>query len=238
MKSIAFVVLLAIVLCGCSNPKDTVIPSQLDKMESIKPAIEKLTPEEKQLFTSYLVRHTVGAAMGGLFGIKADPIPDGMTIGKAIDEQREYVNKENAKEAAEKELKARVEAEQKAKQEEFAKLISVAVTAKKNRDGDYGQRFVSFDVAYENKGDKDIAGIKGILRIADMFGDKVLSINWGFDSGVGAHKTFVEKGSGLKVNQFMDEHMKLWNTEYEKLKFSFIVSKIVFKDGSSMEMPE
>ena len=230
--------LLALLLVGCSNPRDAVIPKDIGQMEAIKSSIEKLSQEEKELFAAYMVRHTIGSAMGGLFGIKADPVPEGMTIGKAISEQKEFVAKEKAKEKEKQELKARVEAERRAKQEEFSKLLSVAVLNKRNDRGEYDQRFVTFDIAFENKGENDIAGVKGKLKIMDMFGDKVLNLNWAFDQGVTSHKTYVEKGSGLKINQFMDDHMKLWNADYEKLKFQFDVSKIVFKDGTTMDAPD
>lgn len=237
MRNLTLSALLTLTLWGCSKPQDTIIPTQIDKIDTIKSSVEKLSQEERELFTSYVLRHTMGAAMGGIFGIKADPIPDGVTIGKAITEQREYVAKEKAKEVTERELKARLEAERKIKQEEFGKLFSVVVLNKKNDHGDY-ERFVTFDMAFENKSDKDIAGIKGILKIMDMFGDKVLNMNWGFDHGVAAHQTYVEKGSGLKINRFMDDHMKIWNADYDKLKFSFEVSKIVFKDGTTIDAPE
>ncbi|MFZ6843587.1 hypothetical protein [Undibacterium sp. RuTC16W] len=86
-----FVLIFVIALGACSKPTDTVVPTSIDKMESIKPQIEKLTSEEKELFAKYVVRHTMGSAMGGMFGIKADPIPEGITIGKAIDEERKFL---------------------------------------------------------------------------------------------------------------------------------------------------
>lgn len=85
MKVSVFIVIFSVLLVGCSNPKDTVIP-QLDKLKNIKPAIEKLTPEDKQLLSDYLVRHTIEAAMRG---VKTDPIPNGITIAKAIAEEQE-----------------------------------------------------------------------------------------------------------------------------------------------------
>jgi hypothetical protein len=46
-----------------------------------------------------------GAAVGGLTGDKAGPIPEDMTIGKAIEEQRKYIAQEQVKEPEEKALK-------------------------------------------------------------------------------------------------------------------------------------
>jgi hypothetical protein len=74
-----FVLLFVIVLGACSKPIDTIVPTAIDKMESIKPQIEKLTPEEKDLFLSYLADHNT--------------IPEGLTIGKAIDEERGIIKK-------------------------------------------------------------------------------------------------------------------------------------------------
>lgn len=77
-----FVLIFVIVLGACSKPTDTVVPTSIDKMESIKPKLEKLTPEEKDLFRSYLSDHNT--------------IPEGLTIGEAIDEERNYLKKKES----------------------------------------------------------------------------------------------------------------------------------------------
>jgi hypothetical protein len=91
---IFFVLAFVVALSACSKPTDTVVPTSLDKIGSIKPQIEKLTPGQQKLFGQYVLRHTIGSAMGGAFGIKAEPIPEGITIGKAIDQEQEYLKKE------------------------------------------------------------------------------------------------------------------------------------------------
>ena len=79
------------------------MPVDISKWSNtVKPALQKLTPEEKVLFTGYARRHTIVAAEVGLYGDKADPIPEDMTIGKAIAEQRNYIAREQAKESKEK----------------------------------------------------------------------------------------------------------------------------------------
>lgn len=42
-------VALTFLIMGCSGPKDTPLPKELDKLETIKPAIEKLSQEDKDL---------------------------------------------------------------------------------------------------------------------------------------------------------------------------------------------
>lgn len=237
MKNLLLLILV-VLLSACSNPKDTIVPTTLEKLESIKPQIEKLTSEERELFQKYLVRHTLGAAMGGLFGVKSEPIPDGMTIGKAIDEQRDLVAITQKKEAEAKALKEKIEAERKAQQDEIAKLVSVVLVGKKNVMQEYGRRFVKLELAFENKSDKDIAGVKGVLRIADIFGDKIINIRWSNDRGVDSMKKMVERDSGLDINQFMPEHMKLWNSDFDKLKSNFEVSTVIYKDGTKIDVPQ
>ena len=88
----------ALLLVACGDPHDTKIPDDISKWStSVKPALQKLTPDEQALFTQYVRRHTT-AATGELVADQAVPIPEGMTLGKAIEEQRSYLVREQAKE--------------------------------------------------------------------------------------------------------------------------------------------
>ena len=99
----------ALLLVACSDPHDTKVPNDISKWSgTVKPALQKLKPEEKVLFSQYAIRHMVGA-VGGVIGDKADPIPEGMTIGKAIEEQRNYIAQEQVKESEKKALKDKTE---------------------------------------------------------------------------------------------------------------------------------
>ncbi|NUF52232.1 hypothetical protein HUN16_07685, partial [Acinetobacter seifertii] len=51
---------IALTLIGCSNPKSTQIPTDPDKWEELKPAVDKLNEEDKKLLTQYLVRKGMG----------------------------------------------------------------------------------------------------------------------------------------------------------------------------------
>lgn len=86
-----------LLLVACDDPHDTKVPADISKWSSsVKPSLQKLTPEEQALFTQYVRRHTVMADEVGLHGDTADPIPEGMTLGKAIEEQRSYITKQQA----------------------------------------------------------------------------------------------------------------------------------------------
>ncbi len=75
---------------------NTKLPQDLSKMESIKPSVDKLGPEDKELFGAYIMRHLVASSQG------ASPIPAGMTIGKCIQDQKAYVQEHGSEEAARK----------------------------------------------------------------------------------------------------------------------------------------
>jgi hypothetical protein len=90
----------ALLLVACGDPHDTKVPADISKWrDTVKPALQKLTPDEQALFAQYVRRHTIVAGEVGLFGDKADPIPEDMTIGKAIEEQRNYIALQQAKES-------------------------------------------------------------------------------------------------------------------------------------------
>jgi hypothetical protein len=100
----------ALLLVACSDPHDTRVPADISKWSTtVKRSLQKLTPEEQGLFTQYVRRHTIVAAEVGLYGDKADPIPEDMTIGKAIAEQRNYIARQQAKESKEKTRKDKTE---------------------------------------------------------------------------------------------------------------------------------
>jgi hypothetical protein len=93
----------ALLLVACGDPHDTKVSADISKWrDTVKPSLQKLTPDEQALFAQYVRRHEIVAGEVGLYGDKADPIPEGMTIGKAIADQRNYIALQQAKESKEK----------------------------------------------------------------------------------------------------------------------------------------
>lgn len=215
-----------VIFVGCSDPKSYEVSKLTD--EQRKELGQKLTAEEGQKLAEWMMRNAMSD--------KEPPI--GTTIAMALKQQDEWVAKQKEEEAKAEELRKRVEAERKIKIEEFSKLLSVALVSKKNRVGEFGQRWVGLELAYENKSDKGIQGIKGVLKLMDIFGDKILNVSWSYDGGVPAKQNIVERKKGVDINQFDDSDMRLWNTDFDKLKSAFEVSTIIFKDGSRIESPE
>jgi len=215
-----------IFLVGCSDPKSYEATKLTEDQR--KELGQKLTADEGKKLAGWMMRHALG---------RNEP-PVGTTVAQALKEQDEWLAKQKEEAAKADELRKKVEAERKAKQEEFAKLLSAVLITKRNKEGEYSRRFIALEIAYENKSDKDILGVKGILKITDIFGDKILNIRWSYDGGVLAKQTAIEKKAGVDVNQFKDSDMKLWNTEFDKLKSTFEISTIIFKDGTTVSAPE
>lgn len=93
-----------------------------------------------------------------------------------------------------------------------------------------------FDVT--NNSDKAIKGIEGTLTVNDLFGKEILTINCDFvGTIIQPQETHTVSELSLECNEFMDEHMKFYDTEYKDLQFVYNISSIVYEDGSTV-VPE
>jgi hypothetical protein len=215
-------------LAGCRDVRDVELAKITEEQRTSLD--KKLNGEETRLLIGYTMRQGLSQAFGG------KGAPEGVTVRQAINSQRDFLEKQKQEEAKAEELKKKVDAERKAKQEEFARLLSAALVTKRNVDAEYGQMFVTVEIAFENKTDRDMQGVKGVLKIADIFGDTINNVRFSYDQGVPAGKTSTYKGQ-IEINKFMDRDMKLWNTDFDKLKTSFEISTIIYKDGTKVESP-
>lgn len=239
------ILLCSIVLAACSGPMDTPLPRDLDKMESIKPAMEKLTSEERELATGYIVRHTIGAKLGGLFGGKEGPeIPEGMTIGKAIEEQRKFKADAATEEAKQQALKAKLQAEREAAMKPMREAITVTLVSKKIiTEHGYGgivmDENLKVTFGYKNNTDKDIAGVKGHVSVKDLFGDEISGFLISNDNTIKAGQTATWTGSrSVKFSLGNNKDRKLAELGDDKFKVVWDPQMIVFKDGTKLAVPD
>jgi len=221
--------MVALTLTGCKNVRDI----ELSKLTPEQSAAldKKLNGEEMRLLIAYRMRTGMSAAFGG------SGAPYGMTVRQAIEEERKWGENQKLEEAKADALKQKVDAERKAKQQEFSQLLSAALVNKKNVEGEYAQQSVALEIAFENKTDKDIQGVKGVLKLSDIFDDTIAKIRVSYDGGINARKVATYKG-GVEINKFMEKDMKLWNTDFDKLKAQFETSTVIFRDGTKIEAPE
>ena len=122
--------------------------------------------------------------------------------------------------------------------------VFVTVTDKANLPEDWDEgRFsdrVLFTFQIENIGEQEIKGIQGILSIEDLFGKEILSMDCDFTGErIPAGGSVTVTGMGMDINQFMDEHIKLYQEDFSDLQFEYTINKVVFSDNpTSPEAPE
>ena len=245
MRSLIVTIIMAVSIAGCSGPKETPLPRELDKMESIKPAIEKLTEEERGLVAGYIMRHTLAAKLGDLFGKAPGPgIPEGMTIGKAIEEQRGFAAKAATEAVEQKALKEKLAAERAAAMKPMQEAITVTLVSKKIKP-EYGASGMLLDehmvvvFGYKNNTAKDISGVKGMITVKDMFGDELSAFAVSNDTTIKAGESITWTGGrSVKYSLGHNKDRKLAELDDDKYKVLWEPKMVVFKDGTKLTAPE
>lgn len=221
---------VVLVLSACQNPHNAELPTDLTKIDqSTKDQLQKLTPDEREKVAKYAVRHTL---TGGA-------IPEGTTVVKAIDEQNAFELAQAKKEAEAAALKASVE---KQMAEETAKLngaVQVALISKTFVPSSVERRQyrdeIDMKIAFSNKTDKAVAGVKGTMVFKDLFGDVIKRVRVSMTDEIKPNDVYIWDGV-LDYNQFEDKDQKLAFEPTEKLKFEFEPDTIVFADGSQLSL--
>lgn len=239
------ILLCSIVIAACSGPKDTPLPRELDKMDTIKPAMEKLTAEERELAAGYIMRHTIGAKLGGLFGGKEGPgIPEGMTIGKAIEEQRKFKADAAIEEAKQQALKAKLQAEREAAQKQMREAVTVTLVSKKlavehGYSGIVTDENLQVVFGYKNNTDKEVAGVKGYVSVKDLFGEEISGFLISNDTTIPAGQSTTWTGSrSVRFSLGKNKDRKLAELGDDKYSVVWEPEMIVFKDGTKLTAPK
>jgi hypothetical protein len=234
------VALVCLALSACSNPKDATVPQDVSKMQSLKPALEKHTPEERDLAAGYIARHTVGAAMIG----NSPSIPAGETLGQAIEEQRKFVAEQKAEEQRQAALKAALQAKRDAATKAMRDAVTVTLVSKKIKP-EYGYSGILMDTnlditfGYKNNTTKDIAGVKGLISIRDLFGDKISDFLVSNDDTIPAGKSITWSGSrSVQYASSDNKDRKLAELDDSKYKVVWEPRMIVFSDGTKLTLPD
>jgi hypothetical protein len=237
--------LAALLIAACGGPKDTPLPRDLEKLESIKPAMEKLSPEERELAVGYIMRHTIGAKLGGLFGGKEAPgIPEGMTLGKAIEEQRKFKADVALEEAKQKALKEKLQAEKEAVLKPMREAVTVTLVSKKlaserGYSGILMDEKLEVTFGYKNNTSKDISGVKGRVSVKDLFGDELSAFQISNDGTIKAGKTSTWTGSrSVRFSMGNNQDRKLAELADDKFKVEWEPQVIVFTDGTKLSVPD
>ncbi len=221
---ILFPVLIFVV--GCSNALSYGVANLTDEQRII--LRQELTTDQLQKLDDWITRNTSGGQR----------IPAAVTVRQALRDQAEWLSKQKIVEAKAAEVRKQAEAERAVRLKEFSAMLPVALVSKKNKVQVDEGRFVALEIAYENKTDKDIQRVDGVLRFTDIYGNTVIDIGRSFDHGIPARQTVVDHDAGVFINPLMEPQVNLWNTDFDKLKLTFEAKTILFKDGTKASAPE
>ena len=114
-------------------------------------------------------------------------------------------------------------------------IITVDLLKKKYAKQDY-QDYIFLEVRFNVIGlDKPARAIKGVLIFEDLFGEAKLLLRWTIDDPVSPGDTKEISGSGFEYNMFNDSHKWVRNTALQDMKASFMVTNILYQDGTTRD---
>lgn len=242
MKLVFSAALLCLTLAACSSAKDTPLPQDLSQLASIKPQVDKLTQEERELVADYVVRHALTSALQGGKDMGSG-VPAGTTLGDAIEDQRKFAAEQKLEADRQAKLQAELEARRAAALKQMRDAVTVTLVSKTLRqERGYGgivmDEHLVVTFGLKNNGTKDIAGVKGMLNVKDMFGDEVSGFNIVFDQGVAVGESATWGGSrSVQFSLTGDEDRKVAGLEDGKFTLEWKPKQIIFADGQTLEMP-
>ncbi len=224
-KKIIFIVIIIILVIGCIIGAKFILENSIKDTEytgtetTQKVEQSKLTEEEKDLYKNAIARNDT-------------TLLNNKTIETIIAEEKE---RETEEQRQLEEKRAKEEAEK----QELANAVTLNVYNKnviyKDTSAWRFSDFVELKMNCKNNTDKDIIAVKGVIKISDLFDNPILDITLLYDKGTIPAKGEVDINDiGLEVNQFMDSHIKIRDTEFSKLKFTFETNSVAFSDGTTI----
>ena len=246
MRIIATAIVLAGALTACSDPRNTLLPQDVSKLATMQPTLEKLSVEDRQLLSGYIVRETIDAKFGGILGgTKIPGIPEGMTVGKAIELQRNFQADQTIEEAKQLALKDRLRAEREVAEKAMREAVTVTLVSKslKEEGGASGMVLdekIEVVFGYKNNSTKDIAGVKGRISVRDLFGDELSAFQVSNDESIKSGASITWTG-GRSIRYAMgssNKDMKLTELGDGKYTTQWNPQVIIFADGTKLTLPE
>ena len=118
------------------------------------------------------------------------------------------------------------------------RTVTVTCIGKKNSPKDtdnwqFSDRVI-LTFKLQNDCDTPVKGVEGTLLINDLFGKKILELNCDFTGNtIPAHSSITVDDLGLDINEFMDSHTKLYNTDFSDLEFVYNINNIVYSNDAT-----
>ena len=160
----------------------------------------------------------------------------------AVSESADLQAENEALKAENEELKEKLAEYEKAEQEQKENTtvqegdVTVQLTGKTESTDYFRRRFINYVFTVKNNAEKSIKGIQGTAVFKDLFGEEILKMKCDFVGNTiepGAEITISDLS--MECNEFMDDHMKLYNTALDDLQFEYQLTSIVFTDGTTKQ---
>lgn len=246
MPRLSILIIIALMMISCSNPKDIIFgPEPLKQIAEQGDKFKKLSEEDRTLLAGYLTIIELGKA----FGAESKPVT-GRTVGEVLIDARAWKEKVVASEAETKKqnaeaeiLKNKILNERKAMASKISASVVVAIIDKivlpKDYDAGRFSEMLSLKYAVENKSDKTIQQLKGQVTFNDATGDEVGTLYVDIDEPIRAGQTLTTTtGRGWELNQFNNSSIeKIAGREFSSMKATFEPESIAFEGGEVLKAP-
>lgn len=246
MLNKSIILVLALFVIGCSDPKDIILgPEPLKQIAEQGDKFKKLSEEDRTLLAGYLTLMEMGKA----FGADIKPVA-GRTVGEVLTDARAWKEKIKASEAeAEKQnaeaevLKNKILAERDAVASKISTSVVVAIVEKNVLPKDYNagrfSEMLSLKYAIQNKSEKTIKQLKGLVTFKDATGDEVGALYVDIDEPIDAGQTLTTTtGRGWELNQFSNGSVeKIAQRDFGSMTASFVPESIAYGDGEVLKSP-
>jgi hypothetical protein len=224
MKKSLIAILMAIILFACSNPMSRKYSNDTmaDDLKAISEA-KKLDSTDFFLLSGYLLK----SAFTG------ESLND-YTYSDILKKAKDYRKQIEEEEKEERELAEKARKEEEAKIKTLKEALTVTVFDKGYVKVNY-EDFLTYKFAFENKTEKEIRAFKGTITFNDLFDTEIKSISITYDKPIKAKEGRNYEAS-TDYNQYRDSDKLLKNKELKDIKVLWRPEKILFSDGTTIEL--
>jgi len=221
MKKLVLVVCMIGLLISCTAPLDKKFNKETS-FEDLKSIKEEVDSSDYKLLSGSLLR----------LAFKGESI-EGMTYSDILEDGKEWKAEQDRLEAEQKALAEKIKKEEEERTKRLNDVLTVALYKKGFSKYNY-QEYITYSIAFENKSDRDIRALKGVLTINDLFDTKIKGISLTIDDPIKAGTTYKDSYT-TDYNQFKSEDSTLKSKDLDDLKIVWTPEKIIFSDGTTLE---
>lgn len=215
-KLMAAMLLATLLLSGCiKDPLSIELPTNGQNLGEVEKYANKLDGENKRLFSEFLKENALAMAVGNT--------PAGMTIGEAIEYQREQENV--------------VLVEQATKQAAIDALDKTVDALYWGHTNFNAGSYQGYDIRVKliNKQNKPIIGVKGDLIFKDLYGKDIGKVAVEYSDVIQGNNIAFAQVRGIPA---LNDSMRFEDNNYQDENVRFEPHVVVFSDKTSISISD